>query len=146
MGAARLHTEKETRWFLKPVVHPVIVSGDVTFVSLCGLLKVSTPFINPRLFSLWLTCPGAARLIFLRTVNLQCESMEIESRIYLHAGLIVKMAGWFESQTTAPAIHFSLHFGSRSSVLFCAAWIAQREDDNELKGLSSTFALQNTRL
>lgn len=33
--------------------------------------------------------PGAACLIFLKSVNLLRDSMEIESCIYLHAGLIV---------------------------------------------------------
>ena len=41
---------KETCWLRKPVAHPVIVSGDMTFVSPRGSLRVSTPFIYPRLF------------------------------------------------------------------------------------------------
>lgn len=70
----------------KTVVQPVIVFEDVTFASFCGLLKVSTPFHKAKAS---FPCPGAACLIFLKTVNLLRDSMEIESCIYLHAGLIV---------------------------------------------------------
>lgn len=47
------HNEAERTSGFKPGVHPVIVSEDVTFVSFCGLLKVSTPFIYPRFFFLF---------------------------------------------------------------------------------------------